>query len=244
MNNFIVGILSCKNSGIRIKGCRQSWASRLRKQMHPYIFIVGDPSLKEEYRQTDDALYVRCTDDYDSVVFKTHYFCKWAVRTKSFDYLFKCDDDTYVNVRELVRFDAHGRDFIGHRLYLPAVGYYPSGGAGYLLSHKAAELVASGDFLEYISGDHAKRPEDVMVALFLARYGITLAPENNLFNHMRCKIFGRWITAHHITEEADFNTSEFLLPWALYIKLRIESIQHYFSMMVAFFKALRRKKER
>jgi hypothetical protein len=241
MKNYIVGILSCKSCETRIKGCRLSWASHLASGGHPHVFIIGDPSLKEEYRAQGDVLQVRCPDDYESVVFKTHYFCKWAVQTREFEYLFKCDDDSYINVKEFARFDAAGRDFIGHRLYLPAVGYYPSGGAGYLLSRKAAELVASKDFYEYICGDHAKRPEDVMVALFLSRHGIALSPENSIFNHMRCRIFGKWITCHHITEEADFRTPIAFLPWRLYVQLRVKTVKQYFSKTVLFLQGLFKK---
>jgi hypothetical protein len=242
MKNFVIGILSSKQSQARIKGCRASWAGRLKKAGYEHVFIVGDPALGQEYRKEGDFLFVRCQDDYDSVVFKTHFFFKWAVSTGAYDYFFKCDDDTYVNIEEFLRFEAEGRDFIGHRLHLDAVGYYPSGGAGYFLSRRSAGLIASSGFYEYICQDHAKRPEDVLVALFLSKNGIALSPENRLLNHMRCKIFEKWITCHHITEEADFRTPVILLPWRLYAELRMRSLKRYFSKALLLVKGLFRKK--
>lgn len=234
MKNVIVGILSSKNSEARVRGCRLSWAAELEKRGVPYVFLIGEPALQTEYRRDRDILYIRCADDYDSVVFKTHFFFKWAVEAGRYSHFFKCDDDTYINVGALLKFDPKMRDFIGHRLYLDAVGYYPSGGAGYVLSPRAAGLIASNDFHAYISGDHKKRPEDVLVALFLARNGIALSPENSRFNHRRCRIFSRWVSCHHITEEADFRTPAGLLPWRLYAKLRLQSIKRYSMKAVSF----------
>lgn len=45
-----------------------------------------------------------------SLVHKTREFCRWAL-TQDFDYLFKCDDDTFVVTDRFLKFDPAGRDY-------------------------------------------------------------------------------------------------------------------------------------
>jgi hypothetical protein len=53
------------------------------------------------------------------------------------DYMFKCDDDTYIHARNFAKFDIKGAAHLGARC-----GTYPSGGAGYFLNRQAASIVA------------------------------------------------------------------------------------------------------
>ncbi len=84
----------------------------------------------------------------------------------NWDYLFKCDDDTYVSIPRLLAYDLAGRDYIGAE-WRPGVGY-GSGGAGYFLSRKAAGLVARE--LEQATG-----AEDLLVGEVLRAAGIRLS---------------------------------------------------------------------
>jgi hypothetical protein len=80
------------------------------------------------------------------------------------DYLFKCDDDTYISLPRLMAVDPAGRDYIGAE-WRPGVGY-ASGGAGYILSRRAVSIVA--ERLEsYPTG-----AEDLLVGQVLRAAGI------------------------------------------------------------------------
>lgn len=121
---------------------------------------------------------------------RTRQFCRWALESQQFDYLFKCDDDTYVAVDRLAAIDLCGRDYVGRDL-----GGWASGGAGYFLSRRAAEIVASELTAE--TGD-----EDCAVADVLRTHGITVADDPRFLPWPGSGEFpraaNRTITAHGI----------------------------------------------
>ena len=96
--------------------------------------------------------------------FHLHPFADW-------DYLFKCDDDTYVSIPRLLAYDLAGRDYVGAEWQL-RVGY-GSGGAGYFLSRRAAALIA-----ERLTA--ATGAEDLLVGQILRAAGIPLHIEPRL----------------------------------------------------------------
>jgi hypothetical protein len=91
--------------------------------------------------------------------------------------LFKCDDDTYVSIPRLLAFCEKelarpcAPDYVGAE-WRPGVGY-GSGGAGYFLSRKAAELVAQK--LEQATG-----AEDLLVGRVLRAADVQLTVEPRL----------------------------------------------------------------
>ena len=89
----------------------------------------------------------------------------------AWDYLFKCDDDTYVSIPRLLAYDTASRDYIGAE-WKPDVKY-ASGGAGYFLSRKAAAIVA-----EKLT--HATGVEDLLVGQILRAAGIPFSIEPRL----------------------------------------------------------------
>ena len=107
-----------------------------------------------------------CPDDYPSLPQRTRWFCRWALAQNDWDYLFKCDDDTYVSITRLSLYDLAGRDYVGAE-WKPGVGY-GSGGAGYFLSRKAATAVA--ERLEQPCG-----AEDALVGQVLRSAGLALS---------------------------------------------------------------------
>ena len=123
-------------------------------------------------------LALPCPDDYASLPQRTLWFCRWALeeggRGKGeggWDYLFKCDDDTYVSIPRLLSYDLRGRDYVGAE-WRPGVGY-GSGGAGYFLSRRAAGLVA--ERLTQATG-----AEDLLVGQILRAAGIEFSIEPRL----------------------------------------------------------------
>ena len=113
------------------------------------------------------------------------------------DYLFKCDDDTYVSIPRLLAYDLAGRDYIGAE-WRPGVGY-GSGGAGYFLSRRAATIAAEGLI-------HATGSEDLLVGRILRAAGIEFAIEPRLvpFGSMthRPRRDNDLITLHGVEAEA------------------------------------------
>lgn len=55
------------------------------------------------------------------------------------DYLFKCDNDTYICIPRWLKYDPKGRDYIGRNCARPP---YAHGGGGYWISRKFATLLA------------------------------------------------------------------------------------------------------
>jgi hypothetical protein len=99
---------------------------------------------------------------------KTEALARYALK-HGYDYVFKCDDDTYVYPDRLLRSGFENYDYSGNldKHHAPDVGWYrwAQGGAGYWLSHRAMLLVATG--LTRI------RAEDFAVGQLLAANGIT-----------------------------------------------------------------------
>ncbi len=125
------------------------------------VFLIGIPELKAP-ELVGRHLLLPGSSDYLSLPQRTRAFCQWAISRDDWDYLFKCDDDTYVSISRLIRYPLTA-DYIGAE-WRPGVRY-ASGGAGYFLSRKAAEVVA-----EHLT--RKEGPEDVYVRDALASQGI------------------------------------------------------------------------
>jgi len=160
---ILIGALSGGAKTARRDACRATWLAGIdARDDVQCVFLRGDPDLsKPELR--GDELWLPCPDDYASLPQKTRWFCRWALANAQFEYLFKCDDDTYVRLDRLLQVPS-GLDYCGWKL---GKRNYASGGAGYLLSRRAAEIVAR-DVVEKTG------PEDRLVGQHLHRAGIAL----------------------------------------------------------------------
>lgn len=174
----IVGALSCLDPVYmdRRRRCQQAWVPQLEQAGFEVFFLmgVGDrvsyPTIVNEKKhgRIGTELHLPCPDDYQSLPQKTYWFCKWAIENRSFDYLFKCDDDTYIEPDRFLQVDIRRVDYLGHVWYPRA---YASGGAGYFLSHRAASIVADG--LTQVEG-----AEDLLVGELLHKNGIAPVHDN------------------------------------------------------------------
>jgi hypothetical protein len=126
-------------------------------------FFVGDGAEVDG----PDVVAVPAPDDYAGLVLKVRALLRHAVERYEFDYLFKCDDDTYVAAERIFDLVGGGAAFVGCKLLDPAGSVFASGGAGYLLSREAARFLAGADGA--LSG-----PEDVWVSARLAAAGFAL----------------------------------------------------------------------
>jgi hypothetical protein len=167
---IMIGALSCWKYKERRERCAQTWmqegdtlngTSPGEHTITRSVFLIGSPGL-EAPELTGRYLLLPGPSDYRSLPQRTRAFCQWAIARDDWDYLFKCDDDTYVSISRLVRYPLTA-DYIGAE-WAPGV-QYASGGAGYFLSRKAAEVVA-----EHLT--QKEGPEDVYVRDALASQGI------------------------------------------------------------------------
>ena len=84
----------------------------------------------------DDEVMLSVPDDYEHLPHKTMAICQWAL-DNDFDYVFKCDDDSYLWVdRLMIEIQTQPLDFAGH-----ISGGTCAGGAGYILSRRAIKEV-------------------------------------------------------------------------------------------------------
>jgi hypothetical protein len=195
MSRLLIGALSAWKYPERRRRCLATWVRDADALGVPSVFLLGCPAAVAPEQIGPHALALPCPDEYPSLPQRTMWWCRWAVgmqerekggggeRENSFvshspppsfspsvppwDYLFKCDDDTYISLPRLLAFDPAGRDYIGAE-WRPGVGY-GSGGAGYFLSRRAAAIVA--ERLEaYPTG-----AEDLLVGRVLQAAGIELS---------------------------------------------------------------------
>lgn len=158
----VIGVLTAKDYESRREACRDTWAGNLPSNVE-LVFLLGDPTANLPYRK-GDTLYCPCPDDYPSLPQKTRWFCLWALANHNVNYLFKCDDDTYLAIDRLLE-SLPAQDYVGYDIQ-----GYASGGAGYLLSRQAALLIAA--HMQHKSG-----PEDLIAGKLLKEAGISFSPD-------------------------------------------------------------------
>lgn len=156
---ILVGILSALDYEERRQACRETWLSEMPDSVD-YIFGVGLELLRP-WQVDGDVLGLPGPDDYGGLPQKVKDLCRWFLG-KDIKYLFKCDDDTYVRLDRLAKIPK-GLDYCGGRVSRDRP--YLSGGAGYLLSRKAARAIVQ-------SGMDPIGAEDRLVGEVLAAVGI------------------------------------------------------------------------
>lgn len=180
MPRILIGALTGRNHGRRRDACRASWFADVRRYDNlDAVFLVGGGDAIKQPTRIDDLLMLPCPDEYDTLPQRTNWFCRWALARDDWDYLFKCDDDTFVAVDRLANFQPAG-EYVGAE-WQDGVRY-GSGGAGYLISRRCVELVAEHMHdqpgPEEKSGfppfPNALGSEDLIVGDVLTRYGIKL----------------------------------------------------------------------
>lgn len=158
---IIVGVLTQLIETERRLACSDTWVCRL-KQSHNVlpVFLVGDKVSQPILN--GDVLHLNCRDDYMALAYKTKAFCQWAL-TQEFDYLFKCDDDTFIATDRFLEYVPMG-DYIGVDPCDHINPKFASGGAGYWLSRRAAQVVANMP-IEGICNAYGVKPcsEDMVV---------------------------------------------------------------------------------
>ena len=161
---YLIGALSGWAYADRRQLCLETWFPDAAACGIDAVFLLGEPAVKGPDRN-GPLLILPCPDAYRTLPQRTWHFVRWAMERDDWDYLLKCDDDTYVSASRLAAYDPQGCDYIGAE-WRPGAGY-GSGGAGYLLSRRAAEIVAA-KMLAPLGA------EDQLVGLRMREHGIPL----------------------------------------------------------------------
>jgi hypothetical protein len=183
---ILVGVCSARQHVARRQAIRETWLSSKVEGIECLFFTGGGEPIPEE----PDVMVLDSPDDYDHLPSKVIAFFRRALETREFDWLFKCDDDTYVCLDRLQDLPDGVHDFIGDVL-LESRGS-PQGGAGYLLSHERLRVLLSEDL-------PATGPEDILIGESVIRQGAKwLATDRLCWGHFRTpRKNNRLITSHY-----------------------------------------------
>lgn len=155
MSAYLLASKSCQRdagNGLN-QTIRDTWGKDV--QGADLKFFVGRGAIPLK----DDEVKLDCADDYESLPHKTKAICKWMLE-RDYGFIFLCDTDTYVRPDRLLASGFEQYDFMGS--FNGPIGVpnamqekywaWCSGGNGYWLSRRAAELVADaqsdGDWAE------------------------------------------------------------------------------------------------
>lgn len=136
---ILIAIKSCHKYAHRAQAQRETWIPEVGEAADVFFFL-GE---KDVYSPRPDEIVLPVSDTYSALPAKTRGICRWAAERR-YDFVFTCDDDTYVQPDRLLRSGFEQHDYVG-RFRGPSGGYaapYCSGFA-YWLSRRALEIVAA-----------------------------------------------------------------------------------------------------
>ncbi len=162
---ILIAILSCRAHQAAQQAQRDTWVKDLPADVDLKYFVGCDvPDLaSDEVPAGEDGIYPeRGLQLYPTLPKKNRRVMTWALGM-GYDYVFKTDTDTLVNVPNLLASGFEQHDYSGGRNWEEA-GEFPSGGAGYWLSKKALSIVSNSNAQHWA--------EDVRTMLALREAGI------------------------------------------------------------------------
>jgi hypothetical protein len=171
---LLIAIKSCERDMLNCchTAIRETWGKDFPPNVDVRFFVGnGSASLKS------DEVRLAVGDDLTALPSKAREMAGWTVEN-GYDPAFFCDVDTFVKPERLLSCGFEGYDYFGyfgngfppgvqiptfgdHRLGDIAVWAYASGGAGYFLSRRAAEVISKmvpAHYAEDVSVGHALGP--------------------------------------------------------------------------------------
>jgi hypothetical protein len=130
----------------RIQALRDTWLRDLASfdSYVDYKFFYGEGAERDPL---EDEIFLKCPDTYESLPIKVQMIIRWALQ-HGFEYIYKCDDDTFCYIDRLLASDFREHDQVGYSpCFLqrePGNANYIVGGPGYTLNKQSMELVANG----------------------------------------------------------------------------------------------------
>lgn len=158
-------ITSCHGHAAARAACRSAWLADAPPGVL-WRFLLGEPAPGEPGDDPAEpgALRLQAPDDYPSLIFKVLAGMRHALSVPDWEWLGKCDDDTYLHLPRLAALLADqppGVAAIGLSLARPGYPMWAPGGAGYFMRRDvAAAIIARADaglsrFCAFIGEDYA-----------------------------------------------------------------------------------------
>ena len=181
MKKILITVMSC-NDDFFIKQeqiMKETWIKQLEQFDNiDYIIYRGDPDIqKHKYDKEQHVLSLKCEDDLDNTYKKTYYAFKLANKIYDYDYIFRTNTSTYVNITLLNQFIQElSNDEIlwSSDLYSLSNSFCPyplylyGRGNGMILSKKLINIILS----EGISHLYLGKCDDWMIGNILNSYWI------------------------------------------------------------------------
>lgn len=193
---ILIAICTCQNNVEQRSAVRNTWLSELPDNVSGYFFLG-----KDRYANPlPDEVHLPVPDTYEKLTTKVRTAFKHFLKYSDFDWLFKCDDDTYVRANLLHSIIPYeGVDMVGND-YLDSWSRFASGGAGYLLSRKAVELIVANDELNKYDAEDVGITQEIVRNLKWES-SPKLIPDA----HPRPNPSNSLVTCHHITAQDMYN---------------------------------------
>ena len=113
---MLIVILTCEKYEGRADGIRGTWLPMVPDTFE-VLFVYGRPGLAPA--RDGDRLFLDCPESYEMLPRKVHALLAYAVAHLDFDYLFKTDDDTYLDLERFIACDLQGADYVGQFREMP-----------------------------------------------------------------------------------------------------------------------------
>lgn len=159
--DILVGICSCTQARDRRDGVRRTWLRQREAGIECVFFLGGDNSLTD--KDEEDTVRLDAPDGYNELPAKVFSFFRHALENYEFDWLFKCDDDTYLDLHRLAGLCDPDYDLVGDAMINTRRA--PSGGAGYLLKRSIVERLVA------LPGKPYSGAEDLIVGRLVDKLG-------------------------------------------------------------------------
>lgn len=139
---IVIGIITCPKYKYRANGIRKTWLKSVPQNIR-VLFVYGRPGQPASLE--GDLLYLDCPEAYEKLPEKVHKFFSYCADFLEFDYVFKTDDDSFIDVDIFLSFDKHNADYIGRFEGMADVGATQTWHFG-KCSDKSYEVPYEGDF--------------------------------------------------------------------------------------------------
>ena len=106
----VIAILTCERNRVRADGVRASWLKHV-PDSYRVLFVLGRPGQASAI--VGDCLYLDCPEAYEHLPEKMHKLLDFSMTNLEFDFLFKTDDDTFLDLERFIAFDKGQAGYIG-----------------------------------------------------------------------------------------------------------------------------------
>lgn len=106
LSNLVICIITCRKYLDKQNAIRDTWLKEAKKKNINYYFVIGH---SDKSVIVDDILYVNSGDYYEDLPMKMYALIKFIYDNTDFKYIWKIDDDCYVNINNInnIEFDKH-----------------------------------------------------------------------------------------------------------------------------------------